>query len=134
MLRLFQPMVLQQALELSIQALIILDRFDVVRLDEPLDMQCQQRHREWAVGEYLCCDRLRRSNHFAALAEAGVELLAESLEELDVLGLFARELYEHPCPIIVSRQPRSRVIEHERKDELLYEPEHDEIAETADLV
>jgi hypothetical protein len=63
------------------------------------------------------------------VAEARVELLAKSLEELDVLGLLAGELQERPRPVVVAGRPRPRVIEDERENELLDEPEHDEIPE-----
>ena len=133
-LGLFHPVMLQQALELGIQVLVVLDRVEIVLLDEPLDVEREERHRQRAIAEHLGRHRRRRPDHVAAMAEASVELFAEALEELDVLGLLARELDERPGPVVVRRQPRPRVVEHEGEDELLHEPEHDEIAEPADLV
>jgi hypothetical protein len=105
-----------------------------VPLHEPLDVESEQRHRKRAARQHLGRYRLRGPDRLAAVAEARVELRPEPLEELDVLGLLARKLDERPCPVAVAGQPRPRVIQHERQDELLDEPEHNEVAKSSDLV
>src|SRR5262245_6686743 len=49
MLRLFQPMVLEQTLELRIKALIIHDALDVVPQSQPLDMENRDPDAQWTV-------------------------------------------------------------------------------------
>ena len=67
-------------------------------------------------------------------AEPALELLAEAPEELDVLGLLAGEPQQRAHPTVVGVQLRPGVIEHERQDELLDQPEQAQVAVTADLV
>ena len=67
-------------------------------------------------------------------AEAALELLAEALEQLDVLGLFAGELQQRAHAVVVRLKLRPGMVEHEREDELLDQAEDAEVGVAADLV
>ena len=86
------------------------------------------------VREHGAGDLLRRTDDLAAAAEPALELLAEALEELDVLGLLAGEAEQRAHPTGVGVQLRAGVIEDEGQDELLDQPEEAEVAVAADLV
>ena len=97
-------------------------------------MEDQQRDRERLVGQHSLGHRLGRADDGAGRAEARLELLLEALEQVDVLGLLARELQEGAGPRVVRRQPRPGVVEQEGQDEFLDQPEEVEVAVAADLV
>src|SRR5215510_3555478 len=125
---------LEQALELRIEVLIVLHGLDPVTLRHPLDVVRRQRHRERLVAEHRLRDRLGRSDLLARRAEALLEFLTEAPEEMDVLGLLRGELEKCPRRVGLAVELWPRVVEHERQDELLYEAEDVQIAEAADLV
>src|SRR5262249_25530811 len=62
------------------------------------------------------------------------ELVAEHLEELDVLGFLAGEGEQRARLLVVAGEPRPRMVEHEGQDELLDQAEDAEIGMAADLV
>ena len=66
--------------------------------------------------------------------KAADERLVKALEQVDVLGFLAGEIEDRPDPPVVVRQMRPRMIEEERQDELLDDPEDAEILMRADLV
>ena len=51
-----------------------------------------------------------------------------------MLGFLAGELEQRADPRIVAIEPRTRVIEHEREDEFLYQSEHCEILVAPDMI
>ena len=67
-------------------------------------------------------------------AEALLELGAEALEEIDVLGLLPGELQEGAAARVVAGKAGAHVVEQEGQDELLDQAELVEIAVAADLV
>ena len=92
MLRFFHPVVPEQALELRIQLLVIGHAVEVVPLSHPLDVQNHQRNRQRMLRENRLRNGFRRSDDFAVAAEGTEKVFAKSLEQIDVLGLFAGEL------------------------------------------
>ena len=79
-------------------------------------------------------DRVRRTDDLALDRKAADERLVEALEQMDVLGFLAGEVEHRPDPPVVVRQMRTRMIEHERQDELLDDPEDREVLMRADLI
>src|SRR5688572_14444707 len=103
MLRLLEPVVLEQALELRIEIAVITHTFDIVPLRHPFDVQDRDRDTERFVCEDLLRDRRRRSDDLALRSEVRREFLAEYLEELDVLSFLACELKKRTHAVIVVR-------------------------------
>src|SRR5205085_7640113 len=62
------------------------------------------------------------------------EFLAEALEQLNVFGLFTRELQQRAHAIIVAPELRPRVVQHERQYELFDKTEDAEIGVASDLI
>ena len=94
MLRLLHPVVAEQALELRIEILVVLDAVEVVRLRHPLEVQGQQRDAEPAVREHDLRDLGRGADHAARRVEARLELLGEPVEQVDVLRLLVGERHQ----------------------------------------
>src|SRR5205085_12375102 len=130
----FEPVVFQQARELRIEFLIVLHTVDEVPLHHPLDVQRRQRNAERIVRENRAGNRLRRTDHGATTAESFFEFLAEALEQLNVFGLFTRELQQRAHAIIVAPELRPRVVQHERQYELFDKTEDAEIGVASDLI
>ncbi len=127
-LRLLEPVVVEEFLEERVDHLGGFDALDVVLLRHPLDVEDQQGDAELRVLEHRVGDVARRSDDVRAAAEARAEGAREALEELDVLGFFAGELEERPDLVILRVDAASRVVEDEGEDELLDEPEEAEVA------
>ena len=135
MLRLLHPVVAQQALELRVEVLVVADALDVVPLRHPLDLQDHERHGERVVRQHRARDRRAAArSRRSGVPKPRCELLAEALEEVDVLRLLAREREQRADAVVVAVELRPRVVEHERQDELLHEAEHVQVAVAADLV
>ncbi len=105
-----------------------------MRLGHPLDHQDDQPDRERVVAEHLRADRLGRADHLAFDREAADERFVEALEQMDVLGFLAGEIEQGADPPVVVAQHRPRMVDQERKDELLDDPEDAQILVRADLV
>ena len=104
-------------------------------LGHPLDHQDDEADRERIVAEHLGADRFGRADHPAFDREAADEGGVEALEQMDVLGFLAGEVEERPHPpVVVVVQRGARVIDQEREDELLHDPEDRQILMRADLV
>src|SRR4030095_12552729 len=84
-LRLLHPVMLEQALELGIEILVVPHALDPVPLRHPLDVQDGQGHRERRVAEHGLGHGVGRADHLAGGAEAALEFRAEAAEEVDVL-------------------------------------------------
>src|SRR3954466_4184720 len=84
--------------------------------------------------QHRAADRIGRTDHVACGAEAAVEFLAEFPEQLNVLCFLGGKAEECADPVVVLVQLRPHVVEHERKNKLLDQPEHAQIAGSADLV
>src|SRR3954466_7861481 len=124
----------QQALELRIERLVILHAVEEMTLRHPFDMQDEQRDRERVIGQHLAADRVGRTDHAARGAETAVEFLAEFPKQLNVLRFLGGKAEECADPVVVLVQLRPHMVEHERKNKLLDQPEHAQITGTADLV
>src|SRR4029453_6880135 len=72
-LRLLHPVVLEQALELRIELLVLLRALEPVPLRHPLDVQDRQGHRERRVAEHGPGHGVGRADHLAGGAEAALE-------------------------------------------------------------
>ena len=83
---------LEQALELRVQFLIVLHTFLVMALCHPFDVQNRQRHRQRIVRQNRLGDRLRRADYRRFVSEAFLKLFAKKFEELNMFSFFAGEL------------------------------------------
>lgn len=92
---------LEQALELWVEPLVVSGAVDVVTLRHPLDVQDDERDGQWVMGENGLGDLFGRPDDRAPGAEAALEILGEALEQLDVLGLFGGELQESARAVVV---------------------------------
>ena len=90
--------------------------------------------RERIVAEDLGADRFGRADHLAFDREAPLERRVEALEQMDVLGFLAGEVEQRADPPVVAAQRRPRMVDQEREDELLDDPEHAQIFVRGDLV
>src|SRR5262252_5664017 len=134
MLHFFQPVMLEQALELRIKILIVLDAVHVVALDHPLDMKSRQSDAQRIVLQNFLGDCCRRSNHRAPGAKALFELALKALEQLNVFRFFTRKLEQRPRAVVIRLKLRPGVIDHERQNKLLDQSEDAKIGVTSDLV
>ena len=100
---------------------------EVMLLGHPLDHQDDQADRERIVAEDLGADRFGRADHLALDREAADERCVEALEQMDVLGFLAGEVEQRADAPVVAAQLRPRMVEQEREDELLDDPEHAQI-------
>ncbi len=125
---------LEEALELGIEARVVAHAFGVVRLGHPFDGEGRDRHRQRVVGEHRLGDVPRWPDRVDLDRKSRAELLGEAVEQVDVLGLLARELQERADLVVVGPEVRPGLVEHEGKDELLHQAERHEIAVAADLV
>ena len=66
--------------------------------------------------------------------EAALERFVEALEQMDVLGLLARKVEQGADAVIVAAQRRASMIDEEREDEFLDDPEDAQILMRANLV
>src|SRR4030095_8671011 len=124
----------QQALELPVEILIILNPFYVVPEGDPLDMQDRNPDSQRTVRKHEPLHSLCGANKVALAAETRFEFLPEALEKVNVLRLFAGKLEQSPDAIIVSRELRPRVVNHVGKNEFLDEAKHGQIFMAADLI
>ena len=134
MLRLFQPVVLEQALELMVEILIVPDAFDVMPERDPLDMQDRNPDSQRTVGQDKSVDIFCRTDKVALAAETCFEFLPEALEKMNMLRLFAGELEQSTDTIVVARELRPCMVDHVRENELLDQAEHGEVFMAPDLV
>src|SRR5512132_2499556 len=102
MLHLFEPMVLQQTLKLSIYALVVFDAINIMGLDHPFDMQRCYRNCQRIVGQNGVCYRFWWPYHLTLRTEALCEFDPKPFEQLDVLGFFARKLQQSTNTIIIT--------------------------------
>jgi len=79
-------------------------------------------------------DRLRRTDHLAFNREAADKRLVEALEQLDVLCFLAGEVQDRPDPPVITKKMWTRMVDHERKNELFHHPEDTKILVRADMV
>ena len=135
MLALFQPVMLEEAAEERVQTLcsVVLHRFQVVLLGEPLDVQRGQEHSQRGVGQDSRGDLSRRTDHSAPSVELGFELLDEPPEELDVLRFLLGEA-KKSSSLLTLVSPTANVVEHRRDDVLLDQSEQGEVGESADVI
>ena len=133
-LRFFHPVVLEQALELRIQLLVVGHAVEVVPLSHPLDVQNHQRNRQRMLRENRLRNGFRRTDDFAVAAEGTEEVLAKPLEQVDVLGFFAGEIQKRPDAGIVSVQHWPGMIEYEGQDELLDKAEYVEVVVPTNVI
>src|SRR5204863_35483 len=70
---------------------------------------------------------VRWADDAATSAETLFKLVLKSPEELDVLHLLTGEVDQGPRLVLIAIHVCPRVVEHERKDELLDHPEHREV-------
>src|SRR5262249_34771548 len=134
MLRLFQPVMLQQACKLRIQILIVLDALDIVSQGHPLDVENRKRHSQSTIRDHKLCSVLRRADEFTLTAETLLELLTKTFKEMNVLGFLAGESEQSPDPVVVAGKLRPSMIHHVGENEFLNEPKHREVFMAADLV
>ena len=79
-------------------------------------------------------NRLGWANHRTFGAKAFLELLPEALEELDVFRFFAGKLQQCADAVVVSLELLSRMIQHERQNELFDQTEDAQVSVAPDLV
>ncbi|MCG3161789.1 MAG: hypothetical protein JMDDDDMK_03003 [Acidobacteria bacterium] len=124
----------EQALELRVERLVVFDAVQVMALRHPLDVQNRQRHGQRIVRQHGLSDGFRRADYSAFVAEAALKLFTEAFEEVDVFGLFARELQQRAHAIIVAMKLRAGVIQHERQDELFHQTEDAQVSGASYLI
>src|SRR5262244_3425708 len=134
MLRLFQPVMLQQACKLRIQILVVLDALDIVSQGHPLDVENRKRHSQRAMREHKLCHVVRRADEFTLAAETLLELLTKAFKEMNVLGFLAGESEQGPDSVVVAGKLRPSMIHHVGENEFLNQPKHREVFMAADLV
>src|SRR5215471_20978048 len=127
-------MVLEQTFELRIQFLIVLDAVHVMPLHHPLDVQGRQGNAERIMRQNFFGDSRGWSDHLTHGAKTCLEFAPEPLEQLDVLGFFARELQQRARAKVVRLKLLPRLVEHERQDKLFNEPKNAEVRVASDLV
>src|SRR5688572_10303815 len=125
---------LEQALELRVEVRIVGDAFQVVKLGHPLDLKNDESNRQRMFRKDRLCDRFRRADHFTGTLEGCKEVLAKAFEQVDMLGLFAREVQKGSNARIAASKQRTRMIQNEREDELLDQPERIQVVVAANLV
>jgi DNA-binding SARP family transcriptional activator/predicted ATPase len=86
------------------------------------------------VLEHRVRDVARGADHLTGRVEAFAKQRREALEQLDVFGLFTRELEQRADFRVVAVDLAARVVEQERQDELLDQPEERKVAVTPDLI
>src|SRR5215831_20879894 len=86
------------------------------------------------MGQNCTCDLRGRSDRVARRRKALLELCDKLSEQMNVLRFFPSELQERPSPILVAVELGTRMVEHERYDELLDQSECVEIAVSPNLV
>lgn len=118
-MRLFYPVMTQQAFELRIEFTIVADTLEIVPLRRPFDSENDQRHSQRTMGQNGLADFLGWANRFAIRHEVLLEFLGECFEQVNVLRLFAGELQERSRAIVVLVQVRSYMVQHERQNEFL---------------
>src|SRR5688572_15706678 len=133
-LRLFEPVMLEQALELRVEILVIFNALDVVSQGDPFDVQNRYADAQRAVRQHVTRNLLGRADEVARAAEALVELLRKTLEQVNVLGFLAGKLKKGAHAVVVAGKVRTGMIDDVRKDELLDQTEHAEILVSADLI
>ena len=79
-------------------------------------------------------DVLGRADERAGARKALLEVLAEGLEQMDMLGLLAGKLQQRAHPIIVAGEMGAGVFDDVREYEFLDQTEHGEVLVAADLV
>src|SRR5262245_54803599 len=124
----------QQALELRVEILIILNPFYVVPQSHPLDVQDRNPDSQRTVRKHEPLHILCGANKVALVAEASFEFLAEALENVNVLRLLAGKLERSTDLVAVSGELRPRVVNHVGKNEFLDEAKHGQIFMAADLI
>src|SRR5262249_38415991 len=134
MLRFFQPVMLEQACELRIQILVVLDALDIVPQGHPLDVENRKRYSQSAVREHKPCHVIRRANELTLAAEALLEFFAEPFKEMNVFGFLAGESQQGSDPVVVAGELQPSVIHDVGENEFLNEPKHGEVFMAADLV
>src|SRR5262245_54049191 len=134
MLRLFQPVMLQQACKLWIQILVVLDALDVMSQGHPLDVENRKRYSQSAVREHKPCHVIRRANELTLATETFLELLTEAFEEVNMLGFLAGESQQGSDPVVVSGELQPSVIHDVGENEFLDQSEHRKVFMAADLV
>ena len=102
-LRLLEPVILEQTLELGVEVLVVAHALDVMAHGDPLDVQDRHADPQRAVREHEPAHVFGRTDEVAMAAEAVLEFLAEALEEVDVLRLLAGELEQRAHPVVVPR-------------------------------
>src|SRR5262249_49499745 len=133
-LRFFHPVVLEQALELRIQLLVVVHAVQVMPLSHPLDVQNHKRNRQRMLRENRMCNSFGRTDDFAVAAEGTQEVFPKSLEQIDVLGLFDGEVQKCAESGIVSVQYWPGMIEDEGQDELLDKAEYIKVVVPPNLI
>src|SRR5215475_4856255 len=134
MLRFFQPMMFEQACELRIQILVVLDALDIVPQGHPLDVENRKRHSQSAMREHKLCHVLRRADELTLATETFLELLTKAFKEVNMLGFLAGESQQGPDPVVVAGELRPSMIHHVGENEFLDQSEHREVFMSADLV
>ena len=104
MLRFFNPVMTQQALELRVEIFVVANAFEIVLLRHPLDSEDDKRDAQWTVGQDGLSDFLGRPDRFAVRYEACLELLRELLEQ-EKVGVFTLHGSSEMAARRVSTQP-----------------------------
>src|SRR5262245_45676565 len=101
----------QQALELGIEILIVLDAIKVVTLRHPFNLQNGKSYRQRIMLEHFFSNCFRWSNHRTDDGEVVVKLLAEAFEQVNVLRLFTGKLQQRAHAVVVAAQLWPRMID-----------------------
>src|SRR4249919_1130755 len=84
--------------------------------------------------EHLGADRFRWADHLALYRKAADKRRMEAFEEVDVLRFFASEIEDRSHPPVVTQKVRTRMVDHERKNELFDDAEDTKVLMCTDLV
>src|SRR6266545_385192 len=133
-LNFFNPVMLEQALKLRIEILIVSDAVNVVALHHPLDVQRGQRHCQRIMSKYCARDCFGWTNDRTPRSEVCFKIRAESFEKLDVLGFFTGKLQQGAHSVVVSMDLRSGMIQYEGQNELFDQTEDAQVGISSNLI
>jgi hypothetical protein len=96
-LRLLDPMVLEQTPKLRIEILVVLDTPQVVTLRHPLEAEDCDGDREGTVAQDRPADLVGRTDETARRTELAVKLAQHGAKQLAVLLLFVGKVAQRRC-------------------------------------
>src|SRR5215467_9194060 len=103
-------------------------------LCHPLDLQNNQRHRQWVMRQHRVADCCGRADDITSCAETAIKFIAKSLKQMNMFGLFSGKLQKCSSSIIIRIEFRPRVIHDEWENKFLDETKDAEIGVSSNLV